>query len=92
MKHHEQGTAPDKAKSLKHAKQAQGTLSKVIQMIEGDQYCPEVIQQTHAAIGLLRTLEYTLLKGHLDHCVEHKLHENKKQTIDELLRIYNLSK
>lgn len=81
----------NKAKSLKCAKQAQGTLNKVSEMIEADRYCPEIIQQVDSIIGLLKTAKRELLVGHLDTCVIHKMKENKQKAIDELIKIYNLS-
>lgn len=80
-----------KLKTLKCAKQAQGTLNKVIEMIEKDRYCPEIIQQADSIIGLLKTAKRELLSGHLDTCVAHQMSENKKKAIDELIKIYNLS-
>jgi DNA-binding FrmR family transcriptional regulator len=82
---------PNKAKALKTAKQAQGTLGKVAQMIEEDAYCPEVIQQVDSAIGLLKTAKRELLAGHLDTCVAHQMTSNKKKAVEELLKIFNLS-
>ena len=81
----------NKAKSLKCAKQAQGTLNKISEMIEADRYCPEVIQQVDSVIGLLKTAKRELLVGHLDTCVAHQMTENKKKAIVELIKIYNLS-
>ncbi len=81
----------NKAKTLKCAKQAQGTLGKVSEMIESDRYCPEIIQQLDSIIGLLKTAKRELLAGHLDTCVVHQMKENKKKAIDELIKIYNLS-
>jgi len=80
-----------KMKSLKRAKQAMGTLNKILEMIQEDRYCPEVIQQVDSVIGLLKTAKRELLAGHLDTCVAHQMKENKKKAIDELLKIYNLS-
>lgn len=80
-----------KVKSLKCAKQAQGTLNKVAEMIEADRYCPEIIQQVDSAVGLLKTVKRELLAGHLDTCVTHQMIDNKKKAIDELIKIFNLS-
>jgi CsoR family transcriptional regulator, copper-sensing transcriptional repressor len=82
---------PNKAKALKSAKQAQGTLGKVVEMMDQDAYCPEVIQQVDSAIGLLKTAKRELLAGHLDTCVAHQMSSNKKKAIEELLKIFNLS-
>ena len=80
-----------KTKSLKLAKQARGTLEKVISMIENDTYCPEIIQQADSVSGLLKSVKKELLAGHLDTCVINRLKENKETAIAELLKIYNLS-
>ncbi len=80
-----------KQKTLKLGKQAQGTLGKVLEMIETDQYCPEIIQQVDSVLGLLKTAKRELLAGHLDTCLAHQMKTNKKKAIDELLKIYNLS-
>ena len=80
-----------KQKSLKYVRQTQGTLAKVIVMIEEDRYCPDIIQQVDSVIGLLKTTKRELLAGHIDTCVGHQLMDNKKKAIEELLKIYNLS-
>lgn len=80
-----------KSKSLKLAKQARGTLEKVISMIENDTYCPEIIQQADSVSGLLKSVKKELLAGHLDTCVMNSLKEDKDKAIAELLKIYNLS-
>ena len=64
------------------AKKAKGTLDKVYKMIEDDKYCPDIIQQVDAVMGLLRATKKNLLAGHLDHCLAEKLQTNKKQTIE----------
>lgn len=81
----------NKTKALKCAKQAQGTLAKVLTMMAEDRYCPEVIQQVDSVLGLLKTAKRELLAGHLDTCVAQQMSENKKKAIEELLKIYNLS-
>lgn len=80
-----------KEKALIATKKAQGTITKVLKMVETDEYCPDVIQQVDAAIGLLNSTRKTLLYGHLNHCVEHKLKENKEKTVQELIKIYSLT-
>lgn len=71
-------------------KKAAGTLNKVLEMIENDRYCPEIIQQIEAATGLLESAKKTLLKNHLDSCLEHNLMEDKNKAIDELIKIFDL--
>jgi CsoR family transcriptional regulator, copper-sensing transcriptional repressor len=83
--------ATKKAQSLKLAKQARGTLETVVAMIEGDAYCPEIIQQVDSVIGLLKSVERELLAGHFDTCVMRRMREDKPGAIRELLKIYNLA-
>ena len=82
----------NKTKAQKLGRQAAGILTKVNTMIEEDAYCPDVIQQVDAVIGLLHRAKRELLAGHLDHCLEHKLKENKAKTVNELLKLYQLSR
>ena len=83
--------SPEKASALKLAKQASGTIKKVIEMIEQDEYCMDVLQQAGSVAGLLSRMRGRLLEGHLKHCLEEKLKEDKDKTLKELLKIYNLS-
>lgn len=83
--------APSQTKALKLAKQAQGTLAKVLAMIEADEYCPDIIQQVDSVGGFLKSAKRELLAGHLDTCTADKLRANKPAVIKELLKIYNLS-
>ncbi len=85
------GTQLTKKKSIKLIKSASTTLNKVLTMIDQDKYCPDILQQIESVNGLLKSIKKELLAGHLNHCLESKLEENKTKTIDELLKIYNLS-
>lgn len=82
----------NKQKAQKLGRQAAGILLKVQDMIDADVYCPNIIQQVSAVTGLLKTMEKELLVGHLHHCVEKRLQTDKAKTVQELLKIYDLSK
>lgn len=88
MTDHEHKTNKDKAAIS--IKKSQGTITKVLQMIEENKYCPDIIQQIDAVMGLLKSSKKTLLLGHLNHCLEDKLKEDKPKTIDELINIFDL--
>lgn len=79
------------SKSIKLVKQAHGMLFKVLDMLQKDEYCPDVIQQIDSVCGFLKSAKRELLAEHLDICALNKLKENKGQAIRELLKIYNLS-
>ena len=81
MNHHSKKMLVKKEPSLKAARQAQGTMLKVLEMIEEERYCPEIIQQVDSVIGLLKNVKRELLAGHLDTCVAHQMIDNKKKAI-----------
>lgn len=87
----EKKAADSKEKSLKLARQAQGTLAKVVELMEQGEYCPNIIQQVDSVCGFLKSAKRELLAGHLDTCVAKRLAEDKESAIRELLKIYNLS-
>lgn len=83
-------TNNQKQKAALSVKKSQGTVVKILDMIEEDKYCPEIIQQIDAAIGLLKSSKKTLLLGHLDHCLHDNLKNDRTKAIDELIRIFDL--
>ncbi len=89
---HKHGTPENTQKALIALKKAQSLINKISEMIVNDEYCIDIIQQVDAAKGLLDSTKKQLLEGHLHHCVEEKFSQDKKETVDELLKIYNLGK
>lgn len=87
---------PYKSKSLTGAKKAYSHLKKVIQMIEEDQYCMDVIQQIRAVEGLLAALSANALESHLNTCAQRAFKSNdaKEHTkvIVELVTAFKASK
>lgn len=70
-------------------KKAQGTLNKVIEMVEEWKYCVDIAQQISASIGLLKGANTLLLKSHLQCCGKEKLtsknEQERKEFIEELV-------
>lgn len=60
----------DKQKSLIGLKKARSHIDKIIKMIEEDKECLEVLQQTRAVVGLLKGVQQTTMKCHLEGCFE----------------------
>ncbi|MFH1142873.1 MAG: metal-sensing transcriptional repressor [Candidatus Uhrbacteria bacterium] len=76
-------------------KKAQSLLGKIINMVEDDKYCVDIMQQNLAVIGLLKAANNKLMAGHLDSCVVKALasknSKKQKQMIEEILLISKLS-
>lgn len=81
--------------ALTALKKAHSHLGKVINMVESDSYCVDIMQQNLAVLGLLRSAHQALLENHLNHCftaaVESSSPEKKKAMVAEILQVTKLA-
>lgn len=78
-------------KNLLHRlKIARGHFDKVIQMIEADEYCLDITQQTYAIQNALRKIDEILLEHHLKTCVRSAIVDNKgvDEKVQEVLQVF----
>jgi DNA-binding FrmR family transcriptional regulator len=84
-----------KQKTLISFKKARSLITKIIRMIEDNQYCIDIMQQNLAALGLLKSAHQELLKNHLNTCVKKGLssrnRQKQTQLIQEILQVTKLS-
>ncbi|MBL7141922.1 metal-sensing transcriptional repressor [Patescibacteria group bacterium] len=84
-----------KQKTLINFKKAQSLMTKIIKMIEENEYCIDVMQQNMAVIGLLKSAHQMLMEGHLNTCFKRamgtKNEKRKKEMIQEILKVTKLS-
>ncbi|EKD99658.1 MAG: hypothetical protein ACD_22C00215G0004 [uncultured bacterium] len=77
-------------------KKAQSHLKNIIQMIDEDKYCIDIMVQISAANGLLKSASEKMLKNHLRTCFAEGIktykQEVKEQLIEEVLGVVNLNK
>ena len=77
-------------------KKARTHLDNVIRMVEGKEYCIDILQQNLAVIGLLRSGNNKLMERHLNSCFVNAMkgtnEKRKQEMIEEILRINKLSK
>ncbi len=79
--------------SSKHAlihrmKITRGHLTRVINMIEKGDYCIDVIHQSMAVQSALKSIDQTILKGHMETCVAHEIRKgNTKEAIEEIMKV-----
>jgi len=75
-------------------KKAQSHLNKVVEMVEGKEYCIDIMQQNLAVIGLLKSAHQTLLEGHLNTCFKRamatKNEKRQNEMISEILAVTKL--
>lgn len=81
----------NKKETLINLKKVQSLTGKMIDMIENDIYCIDVMQQNLAAIGLLRSAHEMLMENHLNTCFKGAMatsNERKKQEMTkEILKV-----
>jgi DNA-binding FrmR family transcriptional regulator len=67
----------------------EGHIRKIIDMVESDVYCIDVLQQTSAVRSAIKKAEEILLINHLNHCVVKAISTNKKEkAIEELAQVF----
>ena len=84
-----------KEKTLINFKKAHSLLGKIIDMVEKDEYCIDIMQQDLAAIGLLKSANQMLMEGHLNDCFKKAIAagsaKRKQEMIQEILQVTRLS-
>ena len=91
--HDQHETLPEaKRAALKRLSYIEGHLAGVRRMIEGDQYCVDILKQTFAIRRAIQKMESIVLEGHLhSHVIEGVKDGREHQVLGELLELYTLS-
>jgi CsoR family transcriptional regulator, copper-sensing transcriptional repressor len=86
----------DNSSKITSLKKAKSHIEKIINMLENDAYCVDVMQQNLAVIGILKSFHQMLMESHLKSCFSDamKTANNKKkdEMIEEILRVTRLLK
>jgi DNA-binding FrmR family transcriptional regulator len=84
-----------RAKVLARLRSVEGHVRGVIEMVERDRYCIDVIRQTRAIQAALDRVNRLVLEGHLGHCVSRGLRSadagERERVIGELLDVFETS-
>ena len=76
-------------------KKARSLLDKIIKMIEGEEYCVNVMQFNLAALGLLKSAHLSLMENHLNTCflaaVDADNKKKKAEMVKEILEVTKLA-
>ena len=74
---------------LHRLKIAQGHLKKVIRMVEGDEYCIDVLHQSQAVQKALKEIDDLMLENHLKTCAADAIHKGKKEeAVKEVMSVF----
>lgn len=73
---------------LHRLKIARGHLDKVIDMVNTDIYCIDVIHQSMAVQASLKAVDEALLQNHMQTCVASEIKKgNAKEAIEEIMKV-----
>jgi len=85
----------NKTSALINFKKAQSLIKKIIEMLDNDEYCIDIMQQNLAVIGLLKSAHQMMLEGHLKTCfksaMETKNEAKKNRMIAEILKVSKIA-
>ncbi|HEX2171943.1 MAG TPA: metal-sensitive transcriptional regulator [Dehalococcoidia bacterium] len=82
-----------KQEALKRLSYIEGHLKGIRKMVEGDQYCVDILKQTYAVKRALDKFDGLLVQGHLAGCVREGFEQGRgEQIINELNELFVLSR
>lgn len=73
---------------LHRLKIAKGHLEKVIQMVEEDTYCVDVLHQSQAVQAALKQADAKILDNHLKTCVVSEIKQGNENVIREIMEVF----
>lgn len=79
------GYAGSKEQYLRRLRRVEGQVRGIERMVEGDQYCIDILTQVSAATKALQAVALGLLEDHMAHCVADAVAEGGPAA-DEKLR------
>jgi len=81
-----------KLKALRRLKIVKGQVRGLQKMVDGEEYCIDIITQTSAIKEALLGVQDLLLENHLStHVIEQMKSGKDKQAIAEILKVYKLA-
>ena len=80
-----------KEKTLINFKKAQGSIAKIIKMVESNEYCINIMQQNLAVIGLLKSAHQMLMEGHLNTCFKKAMKTKNEKRKQEMIKEFFMS-
>lgn len=77
----------------KRLKRIEGQIKGLQKMVSENKYCIDIITQTSAIRGALKSVEDFLLESHLSSCVVNQIKSGKeRKAVEEILKVYKLKK
>lgn len=76
-------------RTLHRLKIARGHLNKVIEMIEKDEYCIDILHQSQAVQAAIKETDNLILENHLKGCVANSISKGKSEVaVKEVMEVF----
>ena len=74
---------------IPNLRRIEGQIKGIQTMVEGNQYCIDILNQIKAAKSALSSVENKILNKHIEECVENSLSSDKQlnDKIEELMKV-----
>jgi DNA-binding FrmR family transcriptional regulator len=76
-------------KVARRLRSVEGHIRGVLRMLDEEQPCMAVLQQTQALQGSLKQINLLLISSHLEHCLRDVPDETQKHLRTELVSLFN---
>lgn len=73
----------DHSRELKRLSRIKGQVEGVTRMIHDRRYCPEIAVQIKAVRSALKSLEASVIEGHMKHCVKDAINSGKPSVVQK---------
>jgi DNA-binding FrmR family transcriptional regulator len=75
--------AHDHSGELRRLSRIKGQVEGVERMINEHRYCPDIVHQIKAVRSALKSVEISIIEGHLKHCVKAAVASRNNEVIQE---------
>jgi DNA-binding FrmR family transcriptional regulator len=74
---------------IPNLRRIEGQIKGIQAMVEGNQYCIDILNQIKAAKSALSSVENKILNKHIEECIENSLSSDKQlnDKIEELMKV-----
>lgn len=77
---------------IKRLKRAEGHLRSIITMLEEERPCLDIAQQMYAVEKAITNAKETLVRDHIEHCLEHAVQSGGKKAEDSIREFKEITK
>lgn len=69
---------------INRLKRIEGQIRGIINMVENDAYCTDILMQSAAVNSAINSFNKKLIENHIKTCVANDIRNGKNETVDEL--------